>query len=90
MPSGFENEKKIDNGLVEANVDLIECGFFRESIEYDSDYTRFNSLEQVEKIIPQNRTGKLFVVLADYGKFDPKKLPDFDGASVDGIRVAFS
>ncbi|MDY4193974.1 MAG: aldolase catalytic domain-containing protein [Bariatricus sp.] len=86
---GFENEKKIVNGLVEANIDLIECGFFRESVEYDSDYTRFNSLEQVGRIIPQNRVGKLFVVLADYGKFDPKKLPDFDGSSVDGIRVAF-
>ena len=86
---GFENEKKIVNGLVESNIDVIECGFFKESIEYDSDYTRFNSLEQVGRIIPQNRGGKLFVVLADYGKFDPKKLPDYNGASVDGIRVAF-
>lgn len=86
---GFKNEIKIVNGLVEANVDLIECGFFRESAEYDRDYTRFNSLEQVGRIIPKNRSGKLFVVLADYGKFDPKKLPDFDGLSVDGIRVAF-
>lgn len=86
---GHENEKKIISGLVEANIDIIECGFFMNNIKYDKDRTRFTTLKQIADVIPRDRKGKLFVVLADSGKFDPNLLPVFDGTSVDGLRVAF-
>lgn len=86
---GFENEKKIVHGLVEANVDIIECGFLMNTVEYDEDVTRFTSLDEVAKIIPKDKEGKTFVMLTDYGKYRPEDLPEYDGASVDGLRVAF-
>ena len=86
---GFENEKKIVHGLVEANVDIIECGFLMNTVEYDQDVTRFTSLDEVAKIIPKDKEGKTFVMLTDYGKYRPEELPEYDGASVDGLRVAF-
>lgn len=86
---GFDNTKKIINSLLEANIDIIECGFFMDQIKYEPEYTRFASLKDVAKIIPKNRLGKTFVVLTDYGTFDPKELPKYDGSSVDGLRVAF-
>lgn len=86
---GFENEKKIVHGLVEANVDIIECGFLMNTVEYDQDITRFTSLNEVAKIIPENKEGKTFVMLTDYGKYRPEDLPEYDGVSVDGLRVAF-
>lgn len=86
---GFENQKKITNGLLEAGIDIIECGFLMNTVDYDPDVTRFTSLDQVGKIIPQNREGKIFVVLADYGKYDPANIPTYDGSSVDGLRIAF-
>ncbi|MCD7882764.1 MAG: aldolase catalytic domain-containing protein [Lachnospiraceae bacterium] len=86
---GFENEKKIVSGLIEANIDIIECGFFVNTVEYDKNRTRFTSLNQVAQIIPEKRDGKIFVMLADHGKFVPEDLPVYDGSSIDGIRVAF-
>lgn len=86
---GFENEKKIIKGLIEAGIDIIECGFFVNNIEYNLDSTRFTSLEQIKKIIPTRKEKRNFVVLADYGKFDSEKIPKYDGTSVDGFRIAF-
>lgn len=86
---GFENEKKIVHGLVEANVDIIECGFLMNTVEYDEDVTRFTSLDEVAKIIPKDKEGKTFVMLTDYGRYSPEDLPEYNGTSVDGLRVAF-
>lgn len=86
---GFENEKKIISGLIESNIDIIECGFFLNTIEYVRGESRFTSMEQIAEVIPANREGKLFVALADHGKFDPEMLPEYDGTSLDGLRVAF-
>lgn len=86
---GFENEKEIVRGLMEANIDIIECGFFMNTVKYDKDHTRFTTLDQVAQIIPKKRDGKIFVMLADHGKFVPEDLPEYDGTSVDGLRVAF-
>lgn len=86
---GFDNEKKIIHGLVEANIDIIECGFLLNTMAYDRDVTRFTSLDEVAKVIPLNKEGKTFVVLTDYGKYNSEDLPKYDGTSVDGLRVAF-
>ena len=86
---GFDNEKKIIHGLIEANIDIIECGFLVNTVEYDKDVTKFTSLNEVAKVIPQNKEGKTFVMLTDYGKYCPEDLPEYDGTSVDGLRVAF-
>ena len=83
---GFENEKKIVKGLVEANIDIIECGFLTNTVQYNQDVTKFTSLDEVAKILPKNREGKLFVLLTDYGQYDPEDLPVYDGTSIDGLR----
>ncbi|MGN1133068.1 MAG: aldolase catalytic domain-containing protein [Oscillospiraceae bacterium] len=86
---GFENTKKIISGLVESDVDIIECGFLTNKIEYNPDLTKFNTLEQISAVIPENRDGKLFVAMMNYGEYNIDDLPEYDGSSVDGIRVAF-
>ena len=86
---GYENQKKVTHGLLEAGIDVIECGFLNETVTFNRDVTRFNSLDQICGIIPQNRDGKLFVALMDYGKYNEDMLPEFDGLSVDGLRIAF-
>ena len=59
------------------------------TVKYDKDVTKFTSLDEVANIIPQNKEGKTFVMLTDYGKYRPEDLPENDGTSVDGLRVAF-
>ena len=41
------------------------------------------------RIIPQDRGGKLFVAMMNYGEFEVENLPQYDGSSIDGIRVAY-
>jgi 4-hydroxy 2-oxovalerate aldolase len=86
---GLKNTKKIINALVDANIDIIECGFLTNKVEHNSDITKFNKLEELSEIIPENREGKLYVVMMNYGDYDVDDLPKYDGTSVDGIRVAF-
>ena len=86
---GFENAKRIVAGLVDADIEIVECGFITNKVEYKPDITKFNSVEEASKIIPENREGKIFVVMMNYGEYDIDDLPDYDGSSVDGVRVTF-
>ena len=85
----FNNIKKIIAGLIEANIDVVECGFLTNQYEFNKDVTRFTKMEQFSAVIPEDRKGKLIVALMDYGKYDVDSLPEYDGTALDGIRVAF-
>ena len=86
---GFENARRITEGLTEAGIELVECGFITNQVTYDSDLTRFPSVEDAAKIIPENRGGTVFAAMINYGEYEIDELPPRGGASVDGIRVAF-
>lgn len=86
---GFENSLKIINGLVEANIEIIECGFLTNKIIYTPDATKFNSVSQLAQRIPENREGKTFVAMMNYGEYEADELPNYDETSINGIRVAF-
>ena len=86
---GSDNIKKITAGLCEANVDIIECGFLTNTVTYRPDCSRFTTVEQMIPMIPENRRGKLFVAMVNCGEYAAEDLPQWDGRSVDGIRVAF-
>ena len=86
---GYDNAKKITSGLIDANVDIIECGFITNKVSYDPGVTKFASVQDVAKIIPKNRNGKIFVAMINYGEYCVDDLPPNNGTSVDGLRIAF-
>ena len=86
---GFENIKKITKGLVDADIEIIECGFITDKVSYDPNCSRFNAISQLSGILPQNKNGRVFVVMINYGEYDIDQLPICDGSSIVGIRVAF-
>ena len=86
---GFNNICAITSGLVNANVDIIECGFLTQKVSYDESISKFTTVQELSAVIPTNRRGKLFVAMMNYGEYDVEKLPCCDGSSIDGIRVAF-
>jgi len=45
--------------------------------------------EQAARLIPADRQGKSFVLMANFGEYRAEDLPECDGTSVDGLRVAF-
>lgn len=86
---GFENTKKITKTLVDANVDIIECGFLTNKVTYDPEVTKFTTLDEIAAVIPTDCKNKLFVAMMNYGEYNVEDLPEYDGKSIDGIRVAF-
>jgi len=86
---GKENIEKIVASLIEANIDIIECGFLTNKVEYDSDISKYSSIEDIKSILPQKKEGKLFVVMANYGEYLAELLPNCDVNLIDGIRIAF-
>ena len=60
---GFDNVRKITHGLQKAGIEIIECGFITNTVSYDPDVTRYTNVEDIAKIIPENRQGKIFVAM---------------------------
>lgn len=86
---GASNIKKIVNGLTEANIDVVECGYISEKAVYDEDSTRYSSVHEMNKMIPRNKNGKLYVAMINYGEYNIASLPEYESEGLDGIRVAF-
>lgn len=86
---GKENIKKITTNLSNANIDIVECGFITNRESYNPDKTLFSSVDNVVPFIPDNRKGKLFVCMMNYGDYDVSDLPFCKKTGIDGIRVAF-
>lgn len=86
---GFENIKKIISGLVQANIDIIECGFLTKKVQYNKNNTKFTDLSQISTILPGDKSDKSFVVMMNFGEYDASDLPKYNGGTVNGIRVAF-
>lgn len=86
---GFDNIRKITDALVSSGVDIIECGFLSNKSEFDKNISKFNTVDEIAEVIPENKDGKLFVAMVNYGEYDIEALPEYDGKSIDGIRIAF-
>ena len=84
-----KNIQKIIMELLHAEVDVIECGFLTERTRHISDISKYNKLEQLIKYIPKETQGKLFVIMANFGEYNFVNLPNYDGTTVSGIRLAF-
>lgn len=86
---GKNNIKKINEGLVEAGIDIIELGFVSNKIEYDEDMSKYSNFSEAAATMPLVRSDKMFVCMINYGEYDIEEIPLCNGSSVDGIRVAF-
>lgn len=60
-----------------------------DKVKYNKNVTKFTDLKELSSVIPDKRDGKLFVAMVNYGEYDINLLPNYDGSSIDGIRVAF-
>lgn len=86
---GANNIRRIVNGLNEANIDIIECGFLSHRVNYQTEISKFSSMAQVMPFISDIREEKKFVLMANYGELDIDKLEMRGKDTVDGIRLAF-
>ncbi|MFI3163957.1 MAG: 3-hydroxy-3-methylglutaryl-CoA lyase [Bacillota bacterium] len=86
---GNKNTKKVVGGLTDAGIDIVELGFLTNRVEYNSETTNFTSVENLAEAIPLKRQNSQYVAMMNYGDYSIDDIPDYDGKSVDGFRVAF-
>jgi len=85
---GYSNIKSIITRLTKANIDIVETGFLEDG-EYDPDKSLFSDVCQIEDVLPADRGKTQFVAMTRYGHLDIKNLREYDGKSINGIRVTF-
>lgn len=85
---GKMNICKLIRGLEEAKVDIIECGFLKNN-NYMEGSTSFQKTEDILPFIAEKKEEITYTALVDYGRYDLKYLSDYDGKSIDTIRVCF-
>lgn len=73
------------NNLVEANVDIIEVGFF-DNEEHDDDTSFFSSIADVKRVLPKSSKNSSFCLMADF--VDVSNVEPCDG-TVEYFRLSF-
>lgn len=87
---GGDNIARIFEGLVSAEVDIIEIGFLDERRNFDINRTIMPNEEAVRRIYGDIGTGRSMVVgMIDYGTCGVEQLHLADDSFMDGIRVIF-
>lgn len=93
---GYINHWKFQDGtisdiikrLIDAKLDFIEVGYLNNAV-HGNDTTQFGKIEQIEKHVPKEREKTIILAMADVQQFFPEDLIDYNGRSIDGIRVVF-
>lgn len=83
---GEKNIRKLIQYLKSAKVDIIECGYLMDNIEYNKDKTEFLSCEQAESVIAPNNEYAL-MLLGE--KYQIDNLPVRKSDQIDTIRMSF-
>lgn len=75
-------------GLVSANIDIIEIGFLQD-VGSGEGKTVYKNGKEAEKHIPKEKKDTMFTVLADYSRYTMDNLDEYTGKSFDAVRVCF-
>lgn len=74
--------------LNEANIDIIECGWLKDT-KYEKGSTFFHMPADIKGYLDRKRTNNIFVAMIDWDRYDLEQLPVCDGESIDAIRIVF-
>lgn len=77
----------IVRSLRDAGVDMIECGFLKET-EFEVGRTYFRQPSQARRYIPEDKMGLTYTALVDFWRYDVDQLEEYDGTSFDFIRIS--
>ena len=81
--------RAIIDKLIEAEVDIIECGFLSKTKPSSCNQTIFNSLESINRLLEKFQKKHGFACMINYGEFPIEQLPKYERVGVDTLRIAF-
>ena len=74
--------------LQDAHVEIIECGWLKNS-EYKEGTTYFHVPSDSEPYLINKSSDILYCAMIDWDRYDADNLPVYDGRSIDAIRIVF-
>ncbi len=80
--------KGIIKKLQDANVDIIECGWLKNT-PHEIGTSFFHVPADLEQYFVKRRNDAIYVVMIDWDRYDLNNLPVNNGKSIDAIRVVF-
>lgn len=80
--------KGIINKLQDADVDIIECGWLKNS-EHIEGTSFFHVPNDLKNYISEKNKDVIYTVMIDWDRYDLKYLPEKDNESVDAVRIVF-
>ena len=84
---GYRTARDIIHTLVKANVDIVEVGFLRNVEGYDPDVTVCNTIEELNKLLPEDCSNTMFSGMAMRSNYDINKLSPYSGKGIEMIRI---
>lgn len=85
----YKHIKDTIKGLVEAHIDIIECGYTSPKKPDLLNSSYYSDIKNICKVLPPDPKGSQFVVMINYGEYDLSEIPDCSESGIDGIRVVF-
>lgn len=85
---GYHTIRDIIKKLVESQVDYVEVGFLR-NCKYEPGTAVFNNCAEIRNILPENKGNTMFTAMALHNKYDLDQLEDYDGKTIDALRITF-
>lgn len=85
---GEASIKGIIKKLNDAKVEIIECGWLKDQ-EHKAGSTYFHFPKDLEPYIEEKNPNTTYVTMIDYNRYNVELLPEYDGKSIDAIRVVF-
>lgn len=85
-----KHQKAVIKSLIDANVEIIECGYLNDKIGKEKDSTLFSEMKFIDNVLASMAgNNSTFVIMVNLGDFDISKLPNKEESKISGIRLAF-
>lgn len=84
---GFKTTRSIITYLTQAKVDIVEVGFLRNVEGYNPDVTVCNHIEDLNKLLPEDKGNTMYSAMAMRSNYDISKLSPYSGSGIEMIRI---
>ncbi len=85
---GEASIRGIISRMREANVDIIELGWLKDSA-YIEGTTFYHEPSDVMPYLPVGEKHCTYAVMIDWDRYDAVSMPEYDGRSIEAVRVVF-
>lgn len=80
--------KGVIKKLQDSGIEVIECGWLKDC-EHKMGSSYYHVPSDLEKYLLRKSSNCEYVAMIDYDRYDISSLPDYDGKSIDAIRIVF-